>query len=136
MSDYELGNFSVLVASQVLEQAGYYVDIISDMPDAYPQIIFKTPKGKELWCAVICSAEYDTENVDEYKKIFDKNCKSHNTKEDAVFSEFMNNHEGVLFAVYVKNSLRTDIEHGYKYKYIPFSEITDKPLPWYKKWFK
>lgn len=133
MSDYELENFSVLVASQELEQAGYYVDIISDMPDACPQIIFKTPKGEELWCAVVCSTKYDTENIDEYKKIFDKNCKSHNVKEDAFFTEFMNNHKGVLFAVYVKNSLRTDIEHRYKYKYIPFSEITDKPLPWYKK---
>ena len=123
MSDYELGNFSVFAASRVLEQAGFHVDVFSDMPDRYPQILFITGNGRKGWCSVVYSTKYDVDNVDEYKKIFNKNSKSHNPKKDADLYEFMNMHEGILFCAYIKNSLRTDKEHGFRYKYMPFPKI-------------
>ena len=123
MSDYELGNFSILVAMQELSQRGFGVDVVSDMPDCYPQILFKTKEGQEGWCAVVYSTKYDTEQTEEYQKVFERNSKLHNLAKDTAFGRFVGTHIGILFCVYVKNSLRTGMEHGYKYKYMPLTEI-------------
>jgi hypothetical protein len=116
MSDYELDNFAVLVAAQELEKVGFHVYICSDIPGNYPQILFETPDGQRGWCAVVGSRKYDIEETTEYKKILDKN------KKLPLLEAFMSTHEGVLFCVYIKNSLRTDKEHGYKFKFLPISK--------------
>lgn len=114
MSDYELYNFSVSVAIQVLEQKGFIIKTVSDMPEYYPQIILKNNAGQEFWCDIAYSTEHDTDKTDEYKKIFKEHL-SKAVKNNVHFAEFMATHDGILFSLYIKNSSRTDTEHNYKY---------------------
>ena len=114
MSDYELYNFSVLVASQMFEQKGFIINTISDIPTFYPQIIFKDQSGQEYWCIIAYSTEHDIDRTDEYKKMFKKHM-SDAIQNDVHFADFVDRHDGILFSLYIKNSSRTDTEHNYKY---------------------
>lgn len=115
MSDYELYNFAVLVASQLLEEKGAVIKSISDIPGYYPQIILNDDSDKEYWCIIAYSTEHDIDAQTSYKK----QLHAHFLKaiKNADMVNFMATHDGVLFSLYIKDSLRTDIEHRYKYHF-------------------
>ena len=114
MSDYELYNFAVLVASQLLEQQGLIIKSISDMPEYYPQMILKNHEGREFWCIIAYSTKYDTDEMELYKEMF-KDYVLKATNNNNSFADFMGMHDGILFSLFVKNTSRTDVEHNYKY---------------------